>query len=253
MLYLFVPARLYFFPLLNTVTPVVVLGCAFLLQRWLLTRQIVHAILLGAAVYLLVLFDPLPLVMGLLFAVLIVRAWTTKSIDLRTLLRHGGAGLLAFAVTYLFFLAMFRFDLFTTLRHTQAEAAAFNATLHRPYGIWAAADILEFAFATGICQMVIFCGILAYAVWHAMTASDRLAMPIVALSIGLAAVLLSVDLLGVNRGEVTRLWIFLACFFQIPVAYACARLRSRPSLILILGTTLLQIVLGTSMIAFVLP
>jgi hypothetical protein len=34
-LYLFVPAKLYFFPLLNTVTPVVVLCCACLLVRWL--------------------------------------------------------------------------------------------------------------------------------------------------------------------------------------------------------------------------
>ena len=36
-LYLFVPGKLFFFPLLNTVTPVLILTCAYLLQRWLLT------------------------------------------------------------------------------------------------------------------------------------------------------------------------------------------------------------------------
>ena len=80
-----------------------------------------------------------------------------------------------------------------------------------------------------------------------------LSIPIVALSLGLGGVLLAIDLSGVNRGEVTRLWIFLACFFQIPAAYVCVRLQSRTAVMLILGTTLLQDVLATSMIAFVLP
>jgi hypothetical protein len=65
--------------------------------------------------------------------------------------------------------------------------------------------------------------------------------------------LLATDLLGINRGEVTRLWIFLACFFQIPAAYACARLNSRVALALVLGTTLLQTALGTAMIGFIVP
>ena len=37
--------------------------------------------------------------------------------------------------------------------------------------------------------------------------------------------LLALDLTGVNRGEVIRLWIFLACLFQVPTAYVCVRLR----------------------------
>ena len=34
-LYLFVPAKLFFFPLMNPVTPVVAFGCLVLFQRWL--------------------------------------------------------------------------------------------------------------------------------------------------------------------------------------------------------------------------
>ena len=34
------------------------------------------------------------------------------------------------------------------------------------------------------------------------------------------------DAIGVNRGEVVRLWIFLACLAQIPAAYVCRRLGS---------------------------
>lgn len=61
------------------------------------------------------------------------------------------------------------------------------------------------------------------------------------------------DLIGLNRGEVIRLWIFLACFFQIPAAYVCARLNRRAAMVLVVGTTVLQVALGTSMIGFIIP
>jgi len=49
------------------------------------------------------------------------------------------------------------------------------------------------------------------------------------------------------------LWIFLACFFQIPAAYVCARLESRAALALILTLAILQCAFGTSMIGFIVP
>jgi hypothetical protein len=68
-----------------------------------------------------------------------------------------------------------------------------------------------------------------------------------------AAVLLATDLIGINRGEVIRLWIFLACFFQIPTAYVCARFDTRVGLMMVIAVTLLQSALGTAMIAFIRP
>ena len=58
-------------------------------------------------------------------------------------------------------------------------------------------------------------------------------------------------LIGINRGEVMRLWIFLACFFQIPAAYACAALEDRRALPLVLATSVVSIVVGTAVIGFV--
>ena len=252
-LYLFVPGKLYFFPLLNTVTPVPVLVGAYLLQRWLLVQKAIFPALLGVTLYAIAYFDPLPLVLGLLFAMLIARAWIDGRLAIKTVLLQGSSGLVTFAATYVLFLAVFRFDLLATFRHSQAEAATFNASTHRPYGIWVQANIVEFAFAIGVCQALIFCCVFVDAVRSAARSIRALSIPIVALSLGLGGVLLAIDLSGVNRGEVTRLWIFLACFFQIPAAYICARLQSRTAVMLILGTTLLQDVLATSMIAFVLP
>jgi len=76
---------------------------------------------------------------------------------------------------------------------------------------------------------------------------------IVAFSVALAVVILATDLLGVNRGEVVRLWIFLACFAQIPAAYACARLNSRAAVAIVVLTSVLQGALGTVMMGFATP
>ena len=252
-LYLLFPGKLYFFPLLNTVTPVAALACAFLLQRWLVTRRGVYSALLGVALYLLVFFDPLPLVMGLLFAFLLARAWISEPLRGKRLLSQGSIAIVTFAATYVVFLAIFHFDLHATFRATQVAAAAFNAAVQRPYDIWVGANLIEFAFGTGIPQALIFCAVFVVAAGRAAASPRTLSDPIVALALGLGSVLIAVDLSGANRGEVTRLWIFLAAFFQIPAAHACARLQNRAALMLILGVTLLQAALGTSMIAFVLP
>ena len=68
---------------------------------------------------------------------------------------------------------------------------------------------------------------------------------------GVAISVLALDIAGINRGEVVRLWIFLACLFQIPAAYVCARLNSRAALALVLATTVLQAALGIKMIGFI--
>ena len=104
----------------------------------------------------------------------------------------------------------------------------------------------------------VLAGVLAVvAVAHGLARSDpaerRLTRPIIVLGLGLFGVLLVTDGIGINRGEVLRLWIFLACFFQIPTAYVCARLESRTALALVLVATLLQDTLGTAMIRFILP
>jgi hypothetical protein len=81
----------------------------------------------------------------------------------------------------------------------------------------------------------------------------RLLRPITGLCLGLLVVIAVTDLIGVNRGEVIRLWIFLASMFQIPAAYVCARLRSQSATIVVLACTVLPAALGTAVIGFLLP
>jgi methylthioxylose transferase len=66
-------------------------------------------------------------------------------------------------------------------------------------------------------------------------------------------VLAATDLAGLNRGEVLRLWIFLACFFQIPVAYACATTRTPYAIMIAVTSTLLLTCVGAATMRFVIP
>jgi len=109
----------------------------------------------------------------------------------------------------------------------------------------------------GVCQAVLIWvavadGLIARTSRDGNASGSRRS-PIVILCGSLLAVLLVTDLLGVNRGEVVRLWIFLACFWQIPAAYVCARLESATAMAVLVGVTLLQDALGTAMIGFILP
>jgi len=58
---------------------------------------------------------------------------------------------------------------------------------------------------------------------------------------------------GVSRGEVIRIWIFLACLLQVPAAYVCAQLRRPIATALVLGTTVLHAAVGISKVLFLIP
>jgi hypothetical protein len=252
-LYWFHPARFFFVPLMNTVTPVVVLGCACLLMRWLRTGRTVAAVLLGVALYGLVFFEPLPLVIGLLFAALAWRSMAAGELTPPRFMVQAALVLLAFIATSEAVHAASGFDLPQALRLTAAHAAAFNESAGRPYRFWALENPAEFLFGCGVCQAVVFGGAMIDGLGGDAPLRERLTRPIAALCVGLVAVLLAVDAIGINRGEVIRLWIFLGSFFQIPAAYACARLPGRAAMAIVVACSTLQTTLGAAMIGFVVP
>ncbi len=251
-LYLFVPARIFFFPLMNTVTPLLILGGACLLLRWLRTGHTRYAVLLGILLYGLAFFEPLPLVMGLLFAMLSIRAIALGGIAWARFAAQTVLMLLVFVATAEAVTASTGFSLFAAFRDIGGHAVAFNETAGRPYRLWIAANLREFVFGMGICQAAAFAGALVHGLRPAVTWAERLSRPATVVCLSLAAVLLVIDLIGVNRGEVIRLWIFLACFFQIPAAYACA-LGGRAAIATMIACSVLQAVLGAAMIHFVVP
>jgi hypothetical protein len=250
--YLFVPAKLFFFPLLNTITPVVVLGAACLLLKWLRTGRARYPAMVGVAVYVMILFDPSSLAVGLAFAAMMVCALSRRDLAPKMIVYHTTIGAAAFGGTYLVMAASFGFDLAAALRGVAADAAQFNLRPPvRPYGIWIQQNLIDFVFAIGLMQFVALPATIVDGL--ATNLRSRLCQPAAAIGLSLVAVLLAVDLIGVNRGEVIRLWIFLACLWQIPAAFICARLDSKWAAVAVIATTFLQIVLGSSMVGFIVP
>lgn len=249
--YLLVPAKLFFFPVLNTVTPVIVLACACLWLQSLRTRRLAYAAGFGVAVYALAFFDPLGLVMGLLFAALAVHVLRDQEQPWR---RFGTLCIIAaggFLAAYAVLLVGLQFDLVTTFVSLASDASAFNTLAGRPYSIWVRQNIVDFLFGLGVCNAVLATATMAFAANRSRV--DRWRDPIVVFSVACGAILIATDVIGINRGEVVRLWIFLACFFQVLAAHACVRLRSRTAVMLVVCTMLLQSVLGTGMLNFAQP
>jgi methylthioxylose transferase len=61
-------------------------------------------------------------------------------------------------------------------------------------------------------------------------------------------------ILGINRGEITRLWIYLAVFFQVPTAYFLAKIDySKGIFYLVACTLVIQCFITLPRVAFVVP
>jgi methylthioxylose transferase len=252
-LYLFVPAKLFFFPLMNTITPVIALALACLIVEWLKTARLAWAVAIGVLLYAVVFFEPLPLVLGLLFAALALRAVRHGDLGWSRLALHSVAALATFVVCAVIVEMVWGFDLVNGFRAVRAHALEFNAIERRPYDIWVRANLVEFFVGLGACQTVLVAGALALGLRGPGALADRLTRPVPLLTLGLLATVAAIDLIGINRGEVIRLWIFLACFLQIPAAWVCAQTRRPQAIALVVISTLLLCALGTANIGFVVP
>jgi hypothetical protein len=248
--YLFVPGKLFFFPILNTVTPVGVIVCLYLWNRAVRRGLLLWSVALGVGLFGLTVFEPLPLVTGLIFAAIAASAFANGEVDVRGLVTHAAAAAASFVAAMLAIRLWLHFDLPTVLRHVTAEAVEFNTIARRPYRIWVWRDLVDFSIATGLVQTLLFAA-LVLAFLREWRGIGRHWMA--AFAVGLAAALAVTDLLGVNRGETVRLWIFFSCLVQVPAAYACVRLRTRVATLVALATSIVVGALGTSMMTFAQP
>ena len=193
-LYLFVPAKLFFFPILNTVTPAFVFLCALLLVRWLRDNRLVYASFLGVALYALAFFEPTALAIGLLFAAIAIQALMRTTIAPQVIIRQGVIAVALFVATYLLMRGLLGFDLFRAFRDVAADAVAFNRNAARPYWTWVHQDPLDFFFGVGFCQTIVFWAMLAMSIHQALARGERPASAIAAVGLGLTTTLLAIDL-----------------------------------------------------------
>lgn len=259
-LYLFLPSKLFFFPLLNSVTPVFILFLLWLLLRYLARPHSGWLAAMGAVLYALVLFEPLPLVTGLVFLALIARARVSGALTRPQAFAVLVLVPLAFFAVDLVMWGVFGYEIVGAFQFALHDAHEFNKQQNRPYALWVLFNLIETLSNTGLLTSALVIGLgIASAVrvvqshtnagWAGVRAV--LCEPGACLSLSTIATLLTVDVLGVNRGETVRLWIFLGVFLMLPVAAFCGR---RPLLlcVLVFGA-IMQACIGLQSRGFVLP
>lgn len=209
-LYLLLPSKVYFFPLMNTVTPVFVLLPLWLLMRYCASGRPAWLVAVGVSLYWLVLFDPVPLVTGLVFLAVLWRASARGEVSRRGLAAVFIVVPAAFAASAWFVSLAFGYDIVEALRFALHHASEFNELNQRTYGLWLVQNLIDFFVNIGLGTSAIFLTLAATAVCRPVPERE--------VTLAVLAAVLALDALGVNRGEVIRLWIFLGAFVQFPVA-----------------------------------
>jgi hypothetical protein len=255
-LYTLIPARLLFFPILNVITPVAILLCMYLVLVYIERKTIIIPLLLGVVFYLLILFEPSPLATAPIFVGIFLSAIGRKRISQEKLYILFAVCGLSFMGMYLIFLLMFKFDLLDAFLYVWNNAILFNRGTQRDYWIWLCENPKEFFYAAGLPVMMIFTYMIVqvFFQWHRLrkniTQWSLETLFLLSLLVTVGALMLS----GVNRGETTRLWIYLAVFFQVPAAIYIARTRNSQSLFLLVACTLaLQSIITLERVGFVMP
>lgn len=254
-LYMLIPCRIFFVPLLNTITPIFMLILFSRVLAYVDSGTPMNAWLVGGAVYLMVLFEPSPLVTGLIPAGLLLYLFLQNKLTKQDIFRLTIHAPLSFFFIYLFFRLVLSFDLLETLRFVLGDATHFNQIAGRDYRIWFGENLKEFFYSVGTPVMVIF----IFTVIRTLAGWDEILKPRfwsldLVFSISLLATFSFVVLLGINRGEISRLWIYLAVLFQVPAAGFVAKINKSALLFFLLaGTMVVQTLLPLHRVGFVVP
>ena len=255
-LYALIPARLFFVPILNTVTPVLILLSLWLFLLYLEKQRLILLWLLGGSLYFLLLFEPSPLVTGILFLAILLPAISQRKISRKNLLALFIVPVFAILGLHLLFIAIFSFNLLQAFRYVLSDAVNFNLTDRRDYRIWLAQNPKEFFYAVGLPIAMLF----IYQMFEMLSQGKRLSLQLTRWSLeylyllGLLLTFLIVLFLGINRGEATRLWIYLAVLFQVPAAFYLAHAHhSRALFYCVAAVLVFQSIITLQRVGFVLP
>jgi len=243
-LYVFIPAKLLFSPILNIFLPTLILGAFFLFIKYLKQNKDIYLLLLGPCVYLVFFLEPLPLVMGLLFIAFLQKKNIKKII---------AYPIMTFLATHLFMIIFLKYNIFTNFFTILNIQFIFNPA-ERPYLIWLLANLKNFFMNAGLLSSIIF--VMAIIFIIKKLSKQRIkylkeSSPLI--TIGLVIILLVLDISGITRGEVSRVWIFLMAFIQIPIAWHCYKNMPERTFYLIVLANVLQTCLTISMLGFVIP
>jgi hypothetical protein len=131
----------------------------------------------------------------------------------------------------------------------------FNTNGQRDYWIWLGENIKEFFYGVGVPITIITIYMIAhiFAQWKSSRDFVLLSVENV-FALNVIITFLILVFLGINRGEVTRLWIFLAVFFQVPASIFMAKhVKINIPFYLVTCTLAVQSIITLHRIGFIIP
>ena len=256
-LYTLIPGKLFFFPILNTVTPVFMLLCIYLFVIYFERKNLLFLWLLGSALFILVLFDPSPLVVGIVFIGIMLHVAREKKLVLKDLWPIAVIPLLAFLCIYILLSVLFSFDLIRAFQFILNDAVNFNLENQRGYRVWFGQNIKEFFYSVGTPIILIFIYRISQILLEWKTLFKRNMIYWSSENIFILSLLMTfsvVVFLGINRGETSRLWIYLAVLFQIPASLFIAKIpQSLMPFFIVTITLVIQTIVALQRVGFVFP
>lgn len=206
-LYWLHPGKLFFFPLLNTVTPVLLLASLWLLLKCIDSPKLLWTSCCGLSLFALFLFEPLPLGCGLFHAFFLGHSiWSKKR-------SFPEAIWIAAGIAASFIVGHFLFWILTGFQSIRVffELLKINNAYYQSYiaPLWYLRNIGDLAIGLGwgTCLGLIIC--LAWQVKKGGWAKLRSLTTAYAATFVLTLAIF--EIMGVTRAEIMRLWIFLAC------------------------------------------
>jgi hypothetical protein len=163
--------------------------------------------------------------------------------------------LLGFLAFSLIFYVFFSFNFFQSFLYILNEARNFNVNDGRGYMIWIIENSREFFYSAGVPVMIIFIymAILIFAKTKTLKEITHWSLEnvfVISLLINYMVLLF----LGINRGEITRLWIYLAVLFQVPASVFIAKIGKGTILFFLVASLLaMQGMVTLHRIGFVFP
>jgi hypothetical protein len=206
-LYWLHPAKIFFLPLLNTVTPVLLLANLWLLLKCIDGPKLIWIFCCGISLYALFLFELLPLGCGLFHVFFLGHSiWSKRRSSLEAIWIAAGT-------VASFILSLFLCWFLTGLQiiRVSSELIKNNSVYYQTNSppLWYLKNLanLGLGLGWGTCVALILC--LAWQIKNGAWSKLRCLTAAYAAIFVLTLVIL--EIMGVTRAEILRLWIFLVC------------------------------------------
>jgi hypothetical protein len=258
-LYLFIPARIFFTSGPNIITPIFALVPLLLLLKYLESKKLFYMALFGFSLYVLLIFEPGPLALGIIFMGIIIRSYVRKEISMLDTGKIVFITLITFLITHLTMILVFNYNIIDSAIIIFNRQFDYNAA-NKVY-MFLTPNMKNFFINTGIVQSTILLIFTVTIIYTAVMLITKRKMekfykfilnPGIALTILFIITLLTVDFMRLLTSEIIRTWIFFMVFVQIIVAYVIVKKLDKLSFKIVLASTILQTLVTISMIGFLM-